>query len=1097
MSDLSAVETPAPTSLSEHLQQVTEAIAATHTQAEVLRIVLHPALAALNAIAGAVLLIDPTGTLLQLAATEGHEAGAQTIWQGGPLDGNVPAGAALEQQRPMFFEHQGALVQAYPELETRTGAVAPVASAVLPMFLDRRPLGTIILDFKEPHTFTAEEQRFLQTLAAQCSVALGRVRVTGQLQAQLQEQQRHTDGLSAFIAFTEAAGTSTDIGYLVRQAQRVLQLSIPDLMGAYYEWNDGVWRAQMTTADMPEALRQVVEAGLSAQTPSFLMATEQRQPVLLEDWNAEVQGVPFTEAFHVVGLAPYFHQGQPRFMFTAGFSSSTTWSAAQRELFLAVARGLEQALNRADQSHLQERQAALEAFVTLTGVIGKENDPQRLAEWARDLIISFLPDWSIGYYTLQGDLWKATVTRVPDPGLEALLRAGLPLETPGYAAAVETGAPVFVDGWDAEQQRFEHTESYGIAAFYPYFTAGRPSGMLVVGTQTSTVWEAADRAVFTAVGHSLGLALAWAGQAEELQAQNAALEAFTRFTEASADTTEVAALVSRAAEVLRATLGDVSVVHYDLDAARWRATAWSIDVTPEFVTLIQEGFSQDTPRFAQAVQTQQPHFVSHWDAVGEGLPPRPNYGAVAAYPYFLDGQPVSVLSVGVKGQLSWSEREQGIIRAVGRSLGLALERTRVARQVQIQQEETERRSRTLEAFALMSRDLADETDRSVILGHAQALILSMLPPGTAAYWEPAGNRWALKAQVGDTGNADLLHRMREQGLAWTAPTVYVPWTSGHPFYQDHYIRSEETPSELISHVHAGASFLVRIHGEPVGVLAVGLFDQWTWTPADTATLETAVYSLGLVLERAESVAALRERTNQLETANTELQLSNQELEAFTYSASHDLRTPVRHVMGFAELAEKALEKAPNERVGQHLKVIKQAALRMTDLIDSMLVLSRSGRQEVNVRSVDLNRLVVQGCRDAAAEFESHPIRWQIGDLPHVQGDLQLLQQVITNLLSNAVKYSAKREVSEVKVNCEAHETEWYISVEDNGVGFDPRYAQKLFGIFQRLHTEKEFKGTGVGLATVKRIVQKHRGRVFAESDGRTGATFSFTLPKLD
>ncbi|WP_407571754.1 PAS domain S-box protein [Deinococcus altitudinis] len=254
--------------------------------------------------------------------------------------------------------------------------------------------------------------------------------------------------------------------------------------------------------------------------------------------------------------------------------------------------------------------------------------------------------------------------------------------------------------------------------------------------------------------------------------------------------------------------------------------------------------------------------------------------------------------------------------------------------------------------------------------------------------------------------------------------------------------------------------------------------------------EAEIQELNRVLE-----ARVAARTRELEGERASLQLANEELEAFTYSASHDLRTPVRHVMAFAELAEKAMETGEHEKVGRSLSVVKQAALRMNALIDGMLVLSRSGRQQLQLLPVDLNALVTLARRDAAAEFGAHPVRWQIADLPTVQGDAQLLQQVMTNLLSNAVKYSAKREVSEVRIWVQSSAAEWTISVQDNGVGFHPDYAQRLFGIFQRLHTEKDFKGVGVGLATVKRIVQKHGGQVFAESDGHTGATFSFVLPR--
>ncbi len=153
------------------------------------------------------------------------------------------------------------------------------------------------------------------------------------------------------------------------------------------------------------------------------------------------------------------------------------------------------------------------------------------------------------------------------------------------------------------------------------------------------------------------------------------------------------------------------------------------------------------------------------------------------------------------------------------------------------------------------------------------------------------------------------------------------------------------------------------------------------------------------------------------------------------------------------------------------------------------------RQVLNLQLVDLNELVTQARRDVCAEFDGHAVRWQIDDLPRVQGDRSMLQQVMTNLLSNAVKYSSQREQSQVEVWCEESAAAWIIYVKDNGVGFDPAYAQKLFGMFQRLHSERDFKGTGVGLATVRRIILKHGGQVFAESQEHSGATFRFTLPK--
>jgi signal transduction histidine kinase len=233
---------------------------------------------------------------------------------------------------------------------------------------------------------------------------------------------------------------------------------------------------------------------------------------------------------------------------------------------------------------------------------------------------------------------------------------------------------------------------------------------------------------------------------------------------------------------------------------------------------------------------------------------------------------------------------------------------------------------------------------------------------------------------------------------------------------------------------------------------------------------------------------VRDRTHDLNEAN-------RELEAFTYSASHDLRTPVRHVMSFADLARRSAEKAETEKVTRYLEVIQQSALRMNALIDGMLTLSRVGSRAFSPQWVETETLINQARRDVELEFSQRSVRWELGTMPQVWGDPSMLQQVMTNLLSNAVKFSVTREVSEIRVCVEDRAQEWCVAVQDNGIGFDARYAEKLFGVFQRLHPQREVEGVGVGLATVRRIVLKHQGQVFAESSGASGATFRFTLPK--
>ncbi len=194
------------------------------------------------------------------------------------------------------------------------------------------------------------------------------------------------------------------------------------------------------------------------------------------------------------------------------------------------------------------------------------------------------------------------------------------------------------------------------------------------------------------------------------------------------------------------------------------------------------------------------------------------------------------------------------------------------------------------------------------------------------------------------------------------------------------------------------------------------------------------------------------------------------------------------------MAQVALKSAPNDKAEQHLQRVVSAGERMNIMIDAMLVLARASQQELGVQTVDLNPLILQAQRDVELEFGEHPVVWKIGPLHPVQADPVLLQQVVTNLLSNAVKYSSGRPESKVEVWVESGE-DMVFSVRDNGVGFDPKHVHRLFGLFQRLHSDREFHATGVGLDTVRRIAQRHHGQVSAESRPGQGSTFRFSLPQ--
>jgi PAS domain S-box-containing protein len=239
----------------------------------------------------------------------------------------------------------------------------------------------------------------------------------------------------------------------------------------------------------------------------------------------------------------------------------------------------------------------------------------------------------------------------------------------------------------------------------------------------------------------------------------------------------------------------------------------------------------------------------------------------------------------------------------------------------------------------------------------------------------------------------------------------------------------------------------------------------------------------------------RKREQRVVERTAQLQAANEELEAFSYSVSHDLRAPLRHVQGFVQLLEKEAGPALAGKSLQHLRTISQAAKRMGNLIDDLLSFSRIGHAEMQKSEVNLDQLVRETFGDFEEEMQARKIAVKIHPLPAVQGDRALLRLVLVNLISNAVKFTGTRAEASIEIGAvPGGNGETAIFIRDNGVGFDPQYAGKLFGVFQRLHTQDEFAGTGIGLANVQRIIHRHGGRVWAEGMLEGGATFYFSIP---
>ena len=302
---------------------------------------------------------------------------------------------------------------------------------------------------------------------------------------------------------------------------------------------------------------------------------------------------------------------------------------------------------------------------------------------------------------------------------------------------------------------------------------------------------------------------------------------------------------------------------------------------------------------------------------------------------------------------------------------------------------------------------------------------------------------------------------------------------------------KDEPAAIVTPVEAGDAkgIMVLLSGPFTPVFGT---DEVDWVAQYGSMVATG-------LDRVALVEAVRHQTVQAEMANRQLEAANKELEAFTYTVSHDLRAPLRAINGFTAILmdEHAAELTPE--AGNYLKRVAESGKHMGALVDDLLAFSRLGRQQFKKSSVDTTQAVKAAWDRVAGNLDGRPVDFQLARLPLSLADRVLLEQVFQNLLSNALKYSAKRERIRIEVGTlpdkASGETVFY--VKDNGVGFDMRYAGKLFGVFQRLHRAEDYEGTGVGLAIVQRIVQRHGGRIWAEAEPEKGATFYFTLGGSD
>jgi light-regulated signal transduction histidine kinase (bacteriophytochrome) len=279
------------------------------------------------------------------------------------------------------------------------------------------------------------------------------------------------------------------------------------------------------------------------------------------------------------------------------------------------------------------------------------------------------------------------------------------------------------------------------------------------------------------------------------------------------------------------------------------------------------------------------------------------------------------------------------------------------------------------------------------------------------------------------------------------------------------------------------------------------FDDYVTAPSHSLRVERSEvpYYVTYILFAAlvAGFAAIRRRAeSELLRTRDDLQAANKELEAFAYSVSHDLRAPLRHMAGFGELLQKNVNSSLDSKNQRYMAMILESANRMGSLIDDLLAFSRIGRVEAQMTLVNLDQLVKEVVAEVKRQAAGREIVWRIDSLPSCYGDRSMLRIVFVNLVSNAVKFTSQRARAEIEIGfTKGSEHEVVIFVRDNGAGFDMKYVEKLFGVFQRLHHADQFEGTGIGLATVQRIIHRHGGVVRAEGSVNHGATFYFSARK--
>ena len=518
-------------------------------------------------------------------------------------------------------------------------------------------------------------------------LALGRVTAAEELERRVLERtaqlEARTASLDAFVQFSEFSVTLPGVRELAGHATQVLRSTLGEVSAAYFEPENGLWRAYVWSDDFAPEVAAVIQAGVPFGAPA---AVDSRQPLFVPGWDGTQQGVARTEDYGAGAFYPLFVAGEPCGLLTMGVRGRQDWTERERSVFRAVGNSLNLALERSEaarvlhlrNAELNARTQALEGFSSLTRGLALRGDPHLLVRRALEVTLSLLPP---GY----GLYYEREAAEEGSADLQAFIDAGPPIgQTPTLDLPWATREALYQDtyarGSDTPAELVQHVST---AAALPVLLYGQPAGVPIVALFGERAWTPTDRVVLETVIGSLEQALERSDQARQLEEEARAQEAFAAFTEAVGTETDVLVLAEQAVALLGMRFADCTCGYYLLEDDLWKLRVHTADLyqNPDGLALFRAGLPKQTPIFLQTLQTQRTSFVDGWDPEREQVERTEDYGTVGVYPLALNGETEAMLAIGLKAQTSWTPRDRAVFRAVGRGLNLALERAEQARRL--------------------------------------------------------------------------------------------------------------------------------------------------------------------------------------------------------------------------------------------------------------------------------------------------------------------------------------------------------------------------------------------------------------------------------